>query len=109
MTELKFKYYYKRQNGSIIHSFYTIEEIEEGNFYGEIVARCLYTGCKDVDGKEIYEGDRIRYGDTNDNVVFSVEYDKGTFIVYDDDKDFSLNLNHLKPIKIIGNIYEDGV
>jgi len=62
MTEIKIKYYYKR-DGKIVHSIYTIQDIEIGlhHFYMscKIITRCLFTGCLDADGKEIYYGDKV--------------------------------------------------
>lgn len=88
--------HYDAEVGSINgYKFY--ELIESTHF--EVMQ---YTGLKDKNGKEIYEGDIIQYNETKE--IHTVKFISGGFIVA------GQHINELyltKHWKVIGNIYEN--
>lgn len=64
-----------------------------------------FTGFKDIDGKEIFEGDILKGAD----LIVKVVWENGHFLAYDLDEisdclDFLLNTFRLK---VIGNIHDN--
>lgn len=104
MREIKFEYGFKSING-IIKKVYELSEIPN------IAAKCdlwnelpiayvrTYTGLKDKNGKDIYEGDV-------DSLGRVIEYRDGAFHVVQSNGQTFDYLSHMKHITIIGNIYE---
>lgn len=68
-----------------------------------------YTGLKDKNGKEIFEGDIIRVcGNKNGAFVvqFKNQYVGGWILKYKDENDLSLGARKENDVEIIGNIHE---
>lgn len=81
---------------------------EESVFYGETMIPLEYTGMKDKNGKEIYEGDIV-----DEKYKWQIVFEDGAF--YCEQSTFSRQLLweviHKRykaqcPLEIIGNIYE---
>lgn len=125
MRDLKFKYIVKKPSGHIFSRIFPLRDIERGYYATWIknnsvgitseITKCQYTGLKDKNGKEIFEGDSVLHdsyyiGDTN--------CPSGSGVVQFDNGSFSIKGNLFPPdlceeeisnynIEIIGNIHEN--
>ena len=88
--------------------------VEYGNLVGGVYMKnhvlVKSTGFKDIEGKEIYEGDIIRYWDNFDEryKLAIIKFDKGGFIITNNRINWDIGLtNKDDKIKIVGNIYEN--
>ena len=88
--------------------------VEYGNLVGGVYMKnhvlVRSTEFKDIEGKEIYEGDIIRYWDNFDEryKLGIIKFDKGSFIMTNDRINWNIGVtNKDDKIRIVGNIYEN--
>jgi uncharacterized phage protein (TIGR01671 family) len=120
MREIKLRYVYATENG-YIYQWLTLDDIEHGKFFAEElpVARNLYTGLKDKNGREIYEDDILQMGEDRNAPEgrVKIEFVEGAFGFYwqfDKERKHFCELNKYpidifqeSGMEVIGNIYEN--
>jgi len=125
MREIKFRawdknnkkmYCVKKLHCNFINDDYGMHQLKNDEFVSvNDVELMQYTGLKDKNGKEIYEGDIVKL-DTSEfksdkykhKFNSKVEYKYGMFCISENDKKPVYNIYDVRyHIEIIGNIYED--
>ena len=119
MREIKFRAWDKTLNKihswSTIENHFTLEELLDDNFFKAM----QYTGLKDKNGNEIYDGDYIRYsmrtinGSIYTHVCRVFQHESGTWRIegyHEDNHSYetkgTVYAAHLI-CEVIGNVYEN--
>ena len=110
MREIKFR---ARGKDSQWRYFTLPQLMSTGYTHDELINWSEFTGLKDKNGKEIYEGDRVKVQfphSYHPSLVGEIVFDEGCWVVKDDNEtsgNWLLYADGLGPIEVIGNIYEE--
>ena len=118
MREIKFRVYYQKvtDDSWVIEGEYTLKDLTDRGiqFDQERIKWVEWTGLKDRDGEEIYEGDIVRWGESEPNIIWDGTVkgevywlDGGFWVACKESNHFSGRIDETGHFEIIGNIYEN--
>ena len=117
MREIKFRAWHKEEK--IIGEVLGIDILHKEIFFSNGDVHCCgfsdfkyielmeYTGLKDKNNKEIYEGDIVIHHSKMHKIIFNAE--EARFVLRDDEFELEIPFtnNNSKRMEIVGNIYEN--
>ena len=107
MREIKFRFYC--EDSDTLSKAFAIEELANGiyDWHGDIhkIIKNQYTGLKDKNSVEIYEGDIMKLKESKEN--YEVRYLGNRFVLCKYDNIVFENEAYFSEREVIGNIYEN--
>lgn len=107
MREIKFRAWLKEKHKMINVNDINLKEkdVNEGFFSFYEIELMQYTGIKDKNGKEIYEGDIVFI---ENGFYYKIVFENASFKAKYGQYPLTINLNEIAPYcEVVGNIYEN--